>query len=261
MKILTTIQEIKQQLQELAMPNEWLAELETDSRKGVQTAVVQWKKQYEKKQQIIEEFYRKIEFEDAFKQSGTALLAGIDEAGRGPLAGPVVTAAVILPPDRSALVGVDDSKKVTKEKREEYARLIKEHAIAYSVHIQPASVIDELNIFQATKRSMEQAVKQLTDRPDVVLADAMSLAVNCPCHSIIKGDEKSLSIAAASILAKTTRDRLMTELHEQFPWYGFNENAGYGTARHLEGLETHGITIHHRKSFEPIKTMCQQGRE
>lgn len=257
---MTTIQEIKQQLQELSTPNEWLAELEADSRKGVQAAVVQWKKQYERKQQIMEEFYQKIDFEDAFKPSGTALLAGIDEAGRGPLAGPVVTAAVILPEDRSVFIGVDDSKKVTKEKREQYAQLIKTHAVAYSIHVQPASVIDQLNIYQATKQSMEQAVRQLVDQPDIVLADAMSLSTDCPCHSIIKGDEKSLSIAAASILAKTARDGLMAELHEQFPWYGFNENAGYGTARHLEGLEAHGITVHHRKSFEPIKTMCERGR-
>ncbi|WP_251668103.1 MULTISPECIES: ribonuclease HII [unclassified Sporosarcina] len=252
---MTTIQQIKDQLQSLQEPDEWLKELQSDERKGVQNAIVQWRKQYDKKQQLIEEFMKKLAFEDSYRTAGKTLIAGIDEAGRGPLAGPVVTAAVILPADCSALVGVDDSKKISKMQRQQFALLIKEKAISYAVHIQSAEAIDELNIFQATKQSMEEAVNQLSVPPDIVLADAMNLSVGRPAYSIIKGDEKSLCIAAASILAKTTRDQLMEELHEQFPWYGFNENAGYGTAKHLEGLKTHGFCIHHRKTFEPIKTM------
>ena len=254
-KKLTTIQQIKNQLQDLEEPNEWLDELRTDERKGVQLAIKQWKKRYEKRQQLINDFLQKKAFDDAYKTTRISLIAGIDEAGRGPLAGPVVTAAVILPEESSVLLGVDDSKKISKVQRQRFAQLIKEQAVAYSIHVQSATVIDELNIYQATKQSMEAAVNQLSVKPHTVIADAMNLMLDCPAYSIVKGDEKSLSIAAASILAKTTRDDLMTELHEQFPWYGFDENAGYGTAKHLQGLETHGFTAQHRKSFEPIKTM------
>ncbi|PID16480.1 ribonuclease HII [Sporosarcina sp. P34] len=252
---MTTIQQIKNQLAELQEPNDWLTELEADSRKGVQQAISQWRTRYEKKQAIVQEFQKKIAFDDSYRSSRVVLVAGIDEAGRGPLAGPVVTAAVILPEDCTALIGLDDSKKVSKEKREQFARLIKEQAVAYAIHVQPVKVIDELNIYQATKESMERAISELPVVPHVVIADAMNLQTACLCYSVVKGDEKSLTIAAASILAKTTRDALMNELHEEFPWYGFNENAGYGTAKHLQGLEMHGLCEHHRKSFEPIKTM------
>lgn len=252
---MTTIQQIKNQLLELNEPNEWLEELQADTRKGVQQAIVQWQARYDKRQVLIMEYEKKRAFDESYRSSHVSFVAGIDEAGRGPLAGPVVTAAVILPEECPELIGVDDSKKVSKEKRRDFAKLIKEHAIAYSIHMQHAPAIDELNIYQATKQSMELAVSGLTIAPDAVLADAMNLHTACPCYSIIKGDEKSLAIAAASILAKTTRDAWMDELHEQFPWYAFNENAGYGTAKHLEGLETHGFCEHHRKSFEPIKTM------
>ncbi|PIC75190.1 ribonuclease HII [Sporosarcina sp. P17b] len=252
---MTTIQQIKDQLIELQEPNEWLTELETDTRKGVQQAIIQWRARYNKKQALIQEFQKKKDFDDSYKSTRVLLLAGIDEAGRGPLAGPVVTAAVILPEDCSALIGVDDSKKISKEKRQEFAQLIKEKAVAYSIHVQSAKAIDDLNIYQATKQSMETAISQLDIAPHAVVADAMNLHTACPCYSVVKGDEKSLTIAAASILAKTTRDALMNELHEEFPWYAFNENAGYGTAKHLQGLETHGYCEHHRKTFEPIKTM------
>ncbi|MDV6376734.1 ribonuclease HII [Sporosarcina sp. GW1-11] len=257
---MTTIQEIKNQLQQLQEPNQWLEELEADKRKGVQLAIAQWKKRYVKKQKLIEDFIQKQSFDNSYKRMPSCLIAGIDEAGRGPLAGPVVTAAVILPEGCTELVGVDDSKQISKEQRQHFARLIKEQAVAYSIHVQSATAIDELNIYQATKQSMEEAVGQLDIAPDVVLADAMNLIVKCPTHSIVKGDEKSLAIAAASILAKTTRDELMNDLHEQFPWYGFNVNAGYGTPQHLQGLATHGFCEHHRKTFEPIKSMWRDKR-
>lgn len=255
MKKLTTIQEIKRQLDELQEPNKWLVELKADERKGVQQAITQWEKRYMKTQQLLNEFLQKISFDHSYKRTPSCLVAGVDEAGRGPLAGPVVTATVILPDDCMALLGVDDSKQLSKEKREGFAQVIKEQALAYSIHVQSAQAIDQLNIYQATKRSMEEAVAHLDVKPTVVLADAMNLTVECSAHSIIKGDEKSLAIAAASILAKTTRDALMDELHEQFPWYGFNVNAGYGTPQHLQGLKTHGFCEHHRKTFEPIKSM------
>ncbi|WP_369821936.1 ribonuclease HII [Sporosarcina sp. P33] len=250
-----TIQQIKKQLENLQEPNEWLEELQSDQRKGVRQAISQWHKRYEKSQLLVQEFQQKKAFDDSYRSNRIQLIAGVDEAGRGPLAGPVVTAAVILPEECPGLIGLDDSKKVSKEKRQEFAALIKEQAIAYAVHVQPAARIDELNIYQATKQSMETAVSSLETAPHAVIADAMNLNLECPCYSIVKGDEKSLAIAAASILAKTTRDALMNELHEKFPWYAFNENAGYGTAKHLQGLETHGFCEHHRKTFEPIKTM------
>lgn len=255
-----TIQHIKDQLKQLQEPDEWLETLYADERKGVQKALAVWQKQYEKRLLLEQLFNEKIQFDDSFKQQEISYIAGVDEAGRGPLAGPVVTAAVILPDDRSALLGVDDSKKISKEQRRQFAELIKKHAAAYAVHIQPAAVIDELNIYQATKQSMEYAVNGLAQAPHIVLADAMQLSVNCPSYSIIKGDEKSLAVAAASILAKTTRDAWMDELHAEYPQYGFAEHAGYGTPSHLRAIETYGYCEQHRKTFEPIKSMRRGGR-
>lgn len=258
---MTTIQQIKLQLSRLTAPDQWLEELKEDERKGVQLAVRQWIKQYEKKQQDLAALMEKQAFDDRYKPAPDSCIAGIDEAGRGPLAGPVVTAAVILGDDPLELVGLDDSKKISKDRREELAKKIKEQALAYAIHIQPASVIDEQNIYRATKLSMERAAAELTIAPDIVLADAMQLDTPVPAVSIIKGDEQSLAIAAASILAKTTRDALMLELHEQYPQYHFNSNAGYGTAQHLEALQQYGVCEHHRLSFEPIKSNRQYWRE
>lgn len=166
-----------------------------------------------------------------------------------------MTAAVILPTNCEALVGLNDSKQLSKDKRNGFATLIKEHAISYSIHFQPAEQIDELNIYEATKQSMKASVESLSTKPDVVLIDAMTLPITIPQDSIIKGDAKSLAIAAASILAKTARDEYMEQLDEEFPMYGFGQHAGYGTKQHLKALEEFGPTIHHRKSFEPIKSM------
>ncbi|MCL2797813.1 MAG: ribonuclease HII [Firmicutes bacterium] len=181
----------------------------------------------------------------------TALICGVDEAGRGPLAGPVVCAACIMPRAEGSLIpGINDSKQVSEALREElYGRIIKS-AIAYSVAVIDNQTIDEINILEATKRGMEQAILSLKVCPDVILVDAVKgLNVNRPYTALIKGDEKSYAVAAASIIAKVTRDRLMREADTQFPEYGFAQNKGYGTAAHIEAFKEFGKTPLHRETF------------
>lgn len=194
-------------------------------------------------------------YEEAAYQQGYKILAGLDEAGRGPLAGPVVAAACILP--QGLLVAhVNDSKKLTPKMREQlFKRLTTDSSILYAVGIIEAEEIDRLNIYQATIRAMWQAIDKLATLPDCLLVDGMGLPHPLlPCQKIIKGDQLSQSIAAASIIAKETRDRLMRVYHEQWPVYGFDKHKGYGTAQHLEALEIHGPCPIHRHSFDPIKT-------
>ncbi|MGE7841862.1 ribonuclease HII [Lysinibacillus sp. NPDC093712] len=249
-----TIKEITAALKMAEDWQEWMTAVAVDERAGVQKAWLSWNKRQDRKQQLIDEHQAKIDFDHLYGGKDT-LIAGVDEAGRGPLAGPVVTAAVILPKNCEALVGLNDSKQLTKEKRNAFASLVKERAISYFIHFQSAKNIDELNIYEATKQSMKTSVESLSIKPDFVLVDAMTLPIAIPQESIIKGDAKSLAIAAASILAKTARDDYMEQLDKDFPMYGFAQHAGYGTKQHLEALETFGPTIHHRKSFEPIKSM------
>lgn len=255
-----TIKEINEQLQSVKEPEPWMTELLKDSRAGVKAALTRWQRQYDKNELIKSAHKDKIAFDRSFVHSEENLVAGVDEAGRGPLAGPVVTAAVILPADTHELIGLDDSKAITKQNRERFAEIIKRIAIDYAVHIQSATIIDEMNIYAATRDSMERAVKELTVSPHFVIVDAMALNLRCPTASVIKGDAKSLAVAAASILAKTARDSIMDDLHNEFPMYHFINNAGYGTAKHLEALETYGPCQHHRKSFEPIKSMTHGRR-
>ena len=180
---------------------------------------------------------------------GCKYVAGVDEVGRGPLAGPVVTAAVILPEDFNVL-GVDDSKKLSPKKRDELYDLIIENAIAVSIGRKEPEIIDEINILQATKEAMKEAILGLGVRPDHVLIDAVKLDdLGIPQTSIIKGDAKSVSIAAASIIAKVTRDREMIEMDSVYPGYAFASNKGYGTKAHYEGLKKLGPCPIHRKTF------------
>lgn len=253
-----TIKEITEALNSTNKYEPWMDMLEKDERAGVQKAYHQWKKRMEKQQKLIAEFNKKREFDSGFLPFEGALLAGVDEAGRGPLAGPVVTCAVILPKECEELIGVNDSKQLTKQKRAEFAAIIKKCALAYSVHFQSAEVIDEINILEATKQSMKAAVENLNKRPDICIVDAVSIPMNLPQKDIVKGDAKSLAIAAASILAKHERDLYMEKLHKEFPQYGFDQHAGYGTKQHLEAIEQYGPTIHHRKTFEPIKSMLSK---
>lgn len=231
----------------------WMEELELDERKTVQKLLVSWKRKQAQREKLLEDHMVKQQFDARFKQQQTWLVAGIDEAGRGPLAGPVVTAAAILPDECPTLIGLDDSKKLSKMKRDFFAEEIKKIAVSYSIHIQPPEEIDRLNIYQATKLSMAQAALALDPVPDILLADAMQLDTGVPCESIIKGDAKSLAIAAASILAKTGRDAIMDAYAADYPEFGFDQHAGYGTKQHVEALKIYGPTPIHRRTFEPVK--------
>lgn len=192
-------------------------------------------------------------FEEALWHSGTQLIAGVDEAGMSPLAGPVVAGAVILPQD-FRVPGVDDSKKLTPKTRERLAVIIKREAIAWGVGMTGPREIDEINIYRAGLLAMRRAVEALSVTPQHLLIDARPLReLNIPQQSIIKGDTKSLSIAAASIIAKTTRDRLMTELDSRYPGYGFAKHKGYPVAAHVAALQRQGASEVHRRSFAPVR--------
>jgi ribonuclease HII len=191
-------------------------------------------------------------FERAARQSGWTRIAGIDEAGRGALFGPVVAAAVILNPKRR-IVGLDDSKKLASDRRFELAERIREHAVAWAVAEVDAARIDAWNIFQASRQAMIAALEQLAIAPDYLLIDAMELDVLIEQKSLIKGDARSVSIAAASILAKTHRDTRLDEWDNVYPGYGFAQHKGYGTPEHLEALKRLGPTPLHRHSFAPVR--------
>ena len=195
------------------------------------------------------EFIDKLKFEKEEQEKGNFLIAGMDEVGRGPLAGPVCVACVIMPLD-DIIEGVDDSKKVSEKKRNELFELIKEKAISYSIEMVDENKIDEINILEATKLCMKNAVEKLTLKPDVVLVDAISkLDISVPIRGIIKGDALSYSIGCASILAKVTRDNYMCEIAKQYPEYGFEKHKGYGTKAHIEALKEVGPCEYHRLSF------------
>ena len=189
-----------------------------------------------------------LAFERELLSSGARLIGGMDEAGRGPLAGPVVAAAVIMPLDHP-IEGVDDSKQVSEKKRERLYDEIIEKAVAYKIVAVDEKVIDDVNILNATKKAMTECVSGLSVRPDVVLVDAVKLALEVPTKAIIKGDALSYSIAAASILAKVYRDRLMRDYDRIYPEYGFAKHKGYGTKDHIEALRTYGPCPIHRRSF------------
>ncbi len=205
------------------------------------------------KEERTEQLKRKLAemsvYENALREKGARYIAGVDEVGRGPLAGPVVAAAVILPADFDVL-GVDDSKKLSEKKREELFDLIRERAVAYAIGMRDPQRIDAINILEATKEAMADAILGLDVEPDHILIDALTLRnVPIPQTGIVKGDAKSVSIAAASILAKVTRDRMMVEYDAIYPGYGFAKNKGYGTAAHYAGLKSQGLTPIHRRSF------------
>lgn len=190
------------------------------------------------------------EIDKEFFNMGMEYVCGIDEAGRGPLAGPVVIASVIMPA-HSMIEGVNDSKKVTESKREKLYDIITQEAISYGIGIIYQDEIDEINILQATKKGLTEALKSMEVKPNVILVDALNGidTLGIPYKSIIKGDAKSYSIAAASILAKVTRDRIMREWDKVYPEYGFAGHKGYGTAKHIEAIKKYGLTPIHRKTF------------
>lgn len=248
------IAEIREILQKDDVPEEVLQEILSDSRKGVQNLVQAYMKRLEKlsrEKLRVESMY---EVESSFYKKGMNLIAGIDEVGRGPLAGPVTVAAVILKPHWFA-AGLNDSKKVTPVHREELSKKIHEEAVDISIYSLPPEEIDAVNIYEATMMAMYQAVKNLKVQPDAVIVDAMPLHFPFPTVSMIHGDARSASVAAASIVAKVYRDHLMDEYDREYPGYGFAKNKGYGTAEHIHALEELGVTPIHRRSFEPVKSM------
>jgi ribonuclease HII len=250
-----TIKEIEEKLQSIkSVDDPFFIRCKNDSRKGVQLLVKKWEKNFQKSLELNKQFENMMIFEKSLKQKGFQRIAGVDEVGRGPLAGPVVAASVILPDD-FYLPGINDSKKLTEAKREQLYEDIVKNCVSYGIGIVQAEEIDVLNIYQATKKAMVHAVHALCMKPDYLLIDALEIDVPFPQESIIKGDAKSVSIAAASIVAKVTRDRLMVEYSKKYPEYGFEKNAGYGTKEHLEAIRRYGPTPIHRKSFSPIKEM------
>lgn len=191
------------------------------------------------------------DFENELYNLGINLVAGIDEVGRGPLVGPVVACAVILPKD-FYMEEINDSKKLSEKKREMLYSVIIENAISVGIGVKSEKVIDEVNIYEATKLAMIDAVNNLSVKPEHLLIDAMKLDIDIPQTSIIKGDSKSESIAAASIVAKVTRDRMLDELDLVYPEYDFKNNKGYGTKKHLEAIKKYGVIDEHRRSFSPV---------
>jgi len=220
-----------------------------DERKGVQKFLESCVKRVQKYQQELLRLEGLLAYERECYQKGYTLVAGIDEVGRGPLAGPVVTAAVILPKD-CRILGVNDSKKLSAKKREELYGEILEKAVAYGFGVVPPSRIDEINILQATYEAMRMALDQLSSKPEFILVDAVTIPrVSILQKGIVKGDAKSMSIGAASIIAKVYRDSLMQEYDELYPEYGFAANKGYGSAAHIATIKEIGICPIHRKSF------------
>lgn len=258
---MATVKEIKEALAAIeSLDDARWQDYESDGRAGVQKAIQQRKKAI---QADIDEDLRlenMLHYEKELYQQGYQAIAGIDEVGRGPLAGPVVTACVILPKN-CKIKHLNDSKKIPKNHHEEIYQEILARALGIGIGIVDNNVIDQINIYEATKVGMLQAINQLkgvVTKPDYLLIDAMHLETSIPQQSLIKGDANSLSIAAASIVAKVTRDRMMADYANDYPGYAFEKNVGYGTKEHLEGLKKYGITPIHRKTFEPIKSMLKE---
>ena len=254
---MATIKEIKEQLADIQqLDDPLLAELEQDSRSGVIQAIAKRKREIQKCLDEDERLEGMLAYEKECYVCGIELIAGVDEVGRGPLAGPVVAAAVILP-KACKIPGLNDSKKIPKSKHKEIYEAVLQNAIAIGIGVKDNQVIDQVNIYEATKLAMMEAIGQLDPQPQHLLIDAMKLDLPISQTSIIKGDANSLSIAAASIVAKVTRDQMIEEFDRKYPGYDFAQNAGYGTAKHLAGLDKLGVTPIHRRSFEPVKSMCE----
>jgi ribonuclease HII len=248
-----TITEIKSHIENITGTNDpFLLHILQDERKGVHQLIHSWRKKMEKNERLKEKFLEMSVFENKWRSIGYEMIAGIDEVGRGPLAGPVVAAAVILPKD-FFLAGIDDSKKLSEKKRLEYDEIIRKEALAVSISMINAEEIDRINIYEATKKAMKEAIEFLDPKPDFLLIDAMKIETPYTSESIIQGDAKSISIAAASIVAKVARDGLMKEISLRYPAFGFQRNMGYGTKEHILAIQQHGITTYHRKSFAPVK--------
>ena len=254
---MATIKEVKERLAMIdELDHPLFEELILDGRAGVQAAISKRKRELQKQVDEDLRLEKMLAYEKELYTQGIHLIAGVDEVGRGPLAGPVVAAAVILP-KACKIPGLNDSKKIPKSKHKEIYEAVLQNAIAIGIGAKDNQVIDQVNIYEATKLAMMEAIGQLEPQPQHLLIDAMRLDLPISQTSIIKGDANSLSIAAASIVAKVTRDQMMEEFDKEYPGYDFAQNAGYGTANHLAGLDQLGVTPIHRRSFEPVKSMCE----
>lgn len=250
-----TIKEIKERLATIdRLDHPLFEELIADARAGVQSAINKRKRELQKQVDEDLRLEKMLTYEKELYAQGIQLIAGVDEVGRGPLAGPVVAAAVILPKN-CKIPGLNDSKKIPKSKHQAIYQAVLDQALSVGIGVKDNQVIDQVNIYEATKLAMLEAIQELDQQPQHLLIDAMKLDLPISQTSIIKGDANSLSIAAASIVAKVTRDQMMAAYDQEYPGYDFGQNAGYGTTKHLEGLEKHGVTPIHRRSFEPIKSM------
>ena len=250
-----TIKEIKECLATInRLDHPLFEELILDGRAGVQAAISKRKRELQKQVDEDLRLEKMLAYEKELYAQGIQLIAGVDEVGRGPLAGPVVAAAVILP-ENCKIPGLNDSKKIPKSKHYAIYQAVLDQALSVGIGIKDNQVIDQVNIYEATKLAMLEAIQELDQQPQHLLIDAMKLDLPISQTSIIKGDANSLSIAAASVVAKVTRDQMMAAYDQEYPGYDFGQNAGYGTTKHLEGLEKHGVTPIHRRSFEPIKSM------
>lgn len=199
-----------------------------------------------------------LQYEKELYKNNIELIAGVDEVGRGPLIGPVVAAAVILPKNYK-LKGLTDSKKLSEKKRDEFYKIIIHDAISIGIGIIDENKIDEVNIYEATKLAMISAIDKLSVKPEHILIDAMPLDIDISTTSIIKGDAKSISIAAASVIAKVTRDSMMYELDKKYPMYGFSSHKGYPTKKHIDAIKEYGLIDGYRKTYAPIKDMVKEG--
>lgn len=250
-----TIKEVKERLATIdELDHPLFEELIYDARAGVQSAINKRKRELQKQVDEDLRLEKMLTYEKELYAQGLQLIAGVDEVGRGPLAGPVVAAAVILPKN-CKIHGLNDSKKIPKSKHQAIYQAVLDQAISVGIGVKNNHVIDQVNIYEATKLAMLEAIHELEPQPQHLLIDAMKLDLPISQTSIIKGDANSLSIAAASIVAKVTRDQMMATYDQEYPGYDFAQNAGYGTTKHLEGLEKQGVSPIHRRSFEPIKSM------
>ncbi|MCD7033799.1 ribonuclease HII [Metabacillus sp. GX 13764] len=258
MKNRATAKELKELLKNVSsISDPLIQDCLKDERKAVQQLAKGWIRLHKQEQKWKQQFEQMSVFEKEAREKGFLHIAGIDEAGRGPIAGPVVAAAVILPKD-FVLFGLTDSKQLAKAKREQFYDIIVREAEAYGIGVVSEREIDEINIYQAAKSAMMQAVRHLNKEPDMLLIDAMELPAEMKQESLIKGDARSISIAAASVLAKVTRDRLMEEIAMKYPEYGFQNHMGYGTKEHLSAIAQYGITVHHRRSFAPVRLYAEE---
>ncbi len=244
-----SVKRIKEMISEGSLTEvEFLRLAKEDNRKAVQSIVKSIKNKKVKEELLIKKYSEMNTFEDDFRSRGFIYIAGIDEVGRGPLAGPVVSAAVILDPSKK-IIGLDDSKKLSEKKRLELFEKIVERCISYSYTFIGEKLIDELNILEATKVSMLTSVDKLKTRPDVLFIDAIRIHTDIKQIPIVHGDARSNSIAAASIVAKVIRDEYMKKIHKEFPMYNFESNKGYGSGEHIEAIKKYGPCKYHRKSF------------